>query len=85
MTGPDCVIDLDPDEIESLFKKAVRKKKGPAKPKKPEPVSVIDPKKSNNCGIALSRVTLETPDLIAALIACDPLKLAPGQVSCQLD
>eukprot|EP01048_Picozoa_sp_COSAG05_P020416 COSAG05_NODE_3461_length_2045_cov_5.141316_1_plen_220_part_00 len=79
VTGDDCVIDLDPDEIESLFKKPQKKKKGPPKPKKPEPVSVIDPKKSNNCGIALSRVKLPFEDLMKALVACDPLMLAPGE------
>ena len=47
VTGPEIVVDLDPDEIEGLFRKPQKKKKrpwrrGPAKPKKPEPVSVAD-------------------------------------------
>jgi hypothetical protein len=80
VTGDAVTIDLDPDEIESLFKKPAKKKKGgPQKPKKPEPVSVIDAKKSNNCGIALSRVKLPFEELMKALIACDPFALAPGE------
>ena len=41
---------IDTDEIEALFKKKVIKKGGKKKPKKPEPVSLIDGKRSNNCG-----------------------------------
>ena len=66
VTGPEIVVDLDPDEIEGLFRKPQKKKKGPAKPKKPEPVSVIDGKRSNNCGIALSRVKMPFDELMKA-------------------
>ena len=46
--------------------KPQKKKKGPAKPKKPEPVSVIDGKRSNNCRIALSRVKMPFDELMKA-------------------
>lgn len=50
---------IDADEIEALFKKKVIKKGGKKKPKKPEPVSLIDGKRSNNCG-ALPSVIMTT-------------------------
>ena len=79
VTGPEVIIDINPDEIEGLFKKPVKKKKGPPKPKKPEPVSLIDPKRSNNCGIAMSRVKLPFEQLMGALVACDPMQLAEDE------
>ena len=79
-SGPMAVIDIDPDEIEMLFKKPVLKKKGPPKPKKPAPVSVIDPKRSNNCGIALSRIKVQNP----APAHCSVMRIGP-RCRCQAD
>ena len=79
VTRPDVVIDIDPDEIEGLFRVRVgKKKRGPPNPKKskPLPITLIDPNRALCCGIAMGHIKLPVEDLMKALVACDPRKLA---------
>ena len=75
-------IMLDGAEIEALFKKKVIKKGSKKKPKKPEKISLIDPKRSNNCGIAMSRIKIPMETLMSVLLECNPSGFDPDPEKC---
>ena len=75
-------IEFDTEEVETMFKAVESQRndgKGAAskRPKKPELVTLLDPKRENNCGIALAHIKLPVTQIVAALLAVDPSMLDP--------
>jgi diaphanous 1 len=67
--------DIDMDKFESSFGKKEKAEKagskGPKKPSKPKKVSLVDPKRQQNCGIALGRFRMPYDQIRTAIAECD--------------
>ncbi len=71
---------FDTDEVETMFtavetKRPDGKALSTSKHLKPELVTLLDPRRENNCGIALAHLKLPHTQIIAALLALDPSML----------
>ena len=76
-------IELDQDELASLFCKNEPKAKAPSSEKaaaKPKKISLISMKRANNVGIMLARFKIDPPALRKAILTLDPVVLTPDMV-----
>jgi len=66
-------VEFDTDEVEKMFSKAEPKAKAKVATKtKPQLVTLLDPKRENNCGIAMAHIKIPHAQVVAALLALDP-------------
>jgi len=76
--GPEVAIDIDPVEIDALFKVPIMKKERSRPAAAQREATVLNYKRLLECTIGLRRIKITFEELLAALVACDPMRLEPG-------